>query len=615
MPPKTRSAKILHEEPVQASDDDLPACPLPLRQRISVGRGLPSQQATSTPTETASRGRGILNRKPGNTGQSVLEALESLVQEPVRPRRQAAREALRRLYHQYSSDDDEAAPLQDILNVANQGEEGSVVPDNSGDHSDEGDDEYLYELGDDVLSLIDEDKSNFSDDSEESSEDKKENDNQHVAPSGRVWHKVSEHHPRAAGRQPLRNIVRQRSGVRPGIHPNSPKEAFLLFCDELIDEAVRFTNLEARRVIARQSKDSMLSKKWKPIDREEMEAFMGLHILSGAFHSQQRSTESLWSTRDGLPVFRAAMSRERFILIKRFFRVDDRNRRDPQDPLSPVRDVWNTFLSQLKAFYVPEPHLTIDEQLLEFHGNVKFRMFIPSKPGKYGMKVIWLCEASSGYALSAVVYIGEATLTEEEKHDGVPVSEALTWKVVQPFLNQGNNITSDNWFTRPSLAQRLSEKNTSIVGTMRQNNRELPPEAKSVQGRQKKSAVYYTSQDQLLLSFWDKGRKPVLLLSTTHTSPSNAENGLPEIVEFYNSTKSGVDNMDHMVRFYSCRRKCCRWPYTFCCNIVDVALVNAYILLKKFPEGCIKNRFDFLLEVIRMNTQNHITWDDVHFTL
>jgi hypothetical protein len=128
------------------------------------------------------------------------------------------------------------------------------------------------------------------------------------------------------------------------------------------------------------------------------------------------------------------------------------------------------------------------------------------------------------------------------------------------------------------VAQRLAENNTTLVGTVRHSRRDIPPAAKSIQGRTKKSGVYFKSEEQLLLSYWDKGRKPVLLLSTTHTTPSNSDNGLPEMVAFYNATKSGVDNMDHMVRYYSCKRKCCRWPYGFFCNLVDVALVNANLL-------------------------------------
>ena len=112
------------------------------------------------------------------------------------------------------------------------------------------------------------------------------------------------------------------------------------------------------------------------------------------------------------------MSRERFIQLKRFFRVDDRNRRDPTDPLGPVRNVWSLFHSRLTEYYSPEADLTIAEQLLEFHGHVKFKTYIPTKPGKYRMKIIWLCEASSGYALTGLVYIGESTLRKAEKVGG-----------------------------------------------------------------------------------------------------------------------------------------------------------------------------------------------------
>ena len=39
-----------------------------------------------------------------------------------------------------------------------------------------------------------------------------------------------------------------------------------------------------------------------------------------------------------------------------------------------------------------------------------------------------------------------------------------------------------------------------------------------------------------------------------------------------------VDNMDHMVRFYSCKRKTRRWSYSLFMNMVDVISLNAYIL-------------------------------------
>ena len=41
----------------------------------------------------------------------------------------------------------------------------------------------------------------------------------------------------------------ESDAVHPGVKPSINRESFLLSMDPLIDDAVRFTNLEARRVI------------------------------------------------------------------------------------------------------------------------------------------------------------------------------------------------------------------------------------------------------------------------------------------------------------------------------------------------------------------------------
>jgi Transposase IS4 len=51
----------------------------------------------------------------------------------------------------------------------------------------------------------------------------------------------------------------------------------------------------------------------------------------------------------------------------------------------------------------------------------------------------------------------------------------------------------------------------------------------------------------------------------------------PEIIIHYNKTKSGVDNLDHLVGLYSCKRKTRRWPMTLFFNLVDCACVAAYV--------------------------------------
>ena len=81
-------------------------------------------------------------------------------------------------------------------------------------------------------------------------------------------------------------------------------------------------------------------------------------------------------------VFRATMSRNRFAALKGNLRFDDPLRRDRNDPIAPVRDIMTSFISSLRQYVTAPEYLCIDEQLLEYHGRVRFRQYIPSKPGK-----------------------------------------------------------------------------------------------------------------------------------------------------------------------------------------------------------------------------------------
>jgi len=50
------------------------------------------------------------------------------------------------------------------------------------------------------------------------------------------------------------------------------------------------------------------------------------------------------------------------------------------------------------------------------------------------------------------------------------------------------------------------------------------------------------------------------------------------MISYYNSTKSGVDVLDKLVRTYSCKRGTDRWTVAFFFNLIDVAAYNALVL-------------------------------------
>lgn len=428
------------------------------------------------------------------------------------------------------------------------------------------------------------------DSSEDESEESSTEEETYTAPSGLTWTTLTE--TDAPGRQALRNIVRFQQNFVAALNPRTPKEAFLTFIEDIVPEVVRFTNLEARRVAER---SDWFKGRWYDVDTIEIYAFLGIHIICGAQRAQYRSMKEIYDAGDGIIAVIATMSRNRFEEIQRVLRFDDKRRRNKDDAFAPVRHIFNTVIKKFQLYYRPSSETTIDEQLLEFHGRVKFRQYMPSKPGKCGMKLLLLVDNCNTYVLNALPYIGEGTFTNNDFVD-MNLSSKCTLTLLKPYFGSGINVTMDNWFSSFPLFEKLKSQNITAVGTVRSNRRDVPTIAKSTTNRQQGSALYFKKDDQVLLSYMDRKKSnPVLLLSTLHRTIASGVQK-PEIVEYYNATKSGVDNLDHLVRFYSSKRKTRRWPYAMFMNLIDIAAVNSLILFKTKSANSI-SRYQFLKEL------------------
>ncbi|KAL7846700.1 hypothetical protein SRHO_G00216800 [Serrasalmus rhombeus] len=55
----------------------------------------------------------------------------------------------------------------------------------------------------------------------------------------------------------------------------------------------------------------------------------------------------------------------------------------------------------------------------------------------------------------------------------------------------------------------------------------------------------------------------------------------PEVIEFYNQTKGGVDTLDQMCAHYSCSRKTKRWPLCVLYGMMNAGVINSWIILKE----------------------------------
>ncbi|KAJ8914718.1 hypothetical protein NQ315_017428 [Exocentrus adspersus] len=261
-----------------------------------------------------------------------------------------------------------------------------------------------------------------------------------------------------------------------------------------------------------------------PTDIVEIKAFLGLLYLAGVFGGGHRQLADFWVTNGlGIDIFRMAMSEKRFRFLLRCLRFDDRltrKERRATDKLAAVRDLFTSFISSCKTHYHLGKNVTINEMLLGFRGRCGFRQYIPSKPNKYGIKIFCLSDSKLFYTPHMEIYCGQQPEGPFRQSNS---SVDTVMRLSEHIFQSGRNITADNWFTSLEIVKKLENKKLSYVGTIRKNKREIP---------------------------------------LTFVSPKghNTEKK-PEIIQFNNSTKSGVDVVDKLCGSYNVSRSIRRREY------------------------------------------------------
>ncbi|KAJ8389232.1 hypothetical protein AAFF_G00122520 [Aldrovandia affinis] len=140
------------------------------------------------------------------------------------------------------------------------------------------------------------------------------------------------------------------------------------------------------------------------------------------------------------------------------------------------------------------------------------------------------------------VYTGKQEGTRPEVNQGRRVVLELT----EELQGYGHTVTCDNFFTSYALAEDLLRRKMDLVGTIRRNKPELPPNLLQTRQRAILSSVFAFTKTHTAVSYVPKRGRNVLLLSTKHREPSvsEAEHKKPTIILDYNSCKGGVDNLD-----------------------------------------------------------------------
>ena len=86
---------------------------------------------------------------------------------------------------------------------------------------------------------------------------------------------------------------------------------------------------------------------------------------------------------------------------------------------------------------------------------------MPSKPGRYGIKVWILADAENHYCYNTFPYLGK-----EGDKIAIILGASVIKRLVEPIHNTGRNITFERSFTGVELFEHLPKVKLTSIGTV-----------------------------------------------------------------------------------------------------------------------------------------------------
>ena len=328
--------------------------------------------------------------------------------------------------------------------------------------------------------------------------------------------------------------------------------------------------------------------KWKQTTLPEMLAHIGLKIIMGT--NTRAVRRDYWSKNEfiGQPGFRATMSCNRFDKIERYFHVSDResepNKDSPEyDRLCKVRVVLDTFSETFKSAYTIGRDVSIDECMIAFSGQLAIKQYMPAKPIKRGLK-LWARSCSrTAYMDMFEIYLGK-------QDGGYPqgLGHSVVTNLTLDLVGSYRHIYFDNFFSSVRLCKDLLANELYMCGTIRPQRLGFPRELVKVKLQRGDSAC---KQIGNVVAWTWMDRKNVHVLSSNsqpdqfdriqrRTKVGYIDLDRPNAISLYNQYMCGVDRHDQMRACYDLGKHSKKWWITLFHNLLNIAIVNAYILYK-----------------------------------
>lgn len=266
------------------------------------------------------------------------------------------------------------------------------------------------------------------------------------------------------------------------------------------------------------------------------------------------------------------------------------------DQLCRLRPVLGDIIDACRAYYHPHQNFAVDERMVKTKARIRMKQLMKNKPTKWGYKLFVLADSKNGYTCDFTIYEGKAKS---------PSSKGLSFDAVVDLLNvhylgTGYHIYVDNFYTSTMLFSHLHNQKFGACGTVRERRLGFPrTNVNALPEHAQRGDMRWIREGPLLYVKWQDTRG-VTMCSTIHkaydggTAQRNTHiDGawaretipVPTAIKQYNKYMGGVDLSDALIKFYTVDRKTSRWYMKLFFHLIDIAVVNSFILQKEMAEA------------------------------
>jgi hypothetical protein len=384
---------------------------------------------------------------------------------------------------------------------------------------------------------------------------------------------------------------------------STPLSVLLLFFAEIITLLVVETNRYYHQYL--DNIDEGLSPQH---DVTEAEMFVFLAVTLQMGHTILDRLEDYWSKLEPFycPFFGQSMVRARYYHIFRFLHFMDNNRNgvdrthDSNDRLWKIRDLFEILRTNFSKYYNPSEHLAVDKVIVKFKEEVIFKEYIPKKHKHFGFKIYKLCD-STGYTYDMGVYLGN---DRQQPAQHLAATHTTVTNLTRRVEGVGHKLYMDSFFSSPDLFDDLAQKKIYCWGTVRLHRKGMPKDLKPKTLRLKRGDIRVRTRGDLTGVVW-RDKRDVCILTNIHDPPREGnlrdEHGNAiklGIVADYNRHMGYVDKVDMLANSYTASRQTWKWTKKLFFHLLDLAVLNSYILLSSCGGKKISHR-RFRLALVR----------------